>query len=215
MRGLPNRSVTDLLRRASGGNRDAFDALLPAVYHELKRLARSKLRAERPGHTLNPTALVHEAYLKLVEQDRVEWQSRSHFFAVAAQAMRRVLIDYARAKQAGRRGGGAEHVPIDIVAERVSAVPFDEQTAADLLTLDGAIEALGAFDPRAAKVVECRLFGGLEHAEIATIVGTSEATVRRSWTAGRAWLRRELGDEVAHRSQRLFSPGSSEEPRGS
>jgi RNA polymerase sigma factor (TIGR02999 family) len=199
-------TLTDLLHRASAGSRDALDALLPAVYDELKAVAHRKLRLERDGHTLNTTALVHEVYLKLVRQDRVTWQSRAHFLAVAAQAMRRVLIDYARVRAAEPRGGGAPHVALDGVAGQAADL-FTEQSAADLLSLDGALEELASFDPRAARVVEGRFFGGLGHKEIAAVLGVSEVTIRRSWTAARAWLRRKLGDDVARRSGQMLTVG--------
>jgi len=198
-------TLTALLQRASEGHREAFDQLLPVVYDELKVLARHRLRFERPGHTLNTTALVHETYLKLIQQDRVQWQSRAHFFAVAAQAMRRILVDYARARKADRRGGGAPLLSVDALGD-VAAGLFTEQSAADLLTLNGALDDLGRFDRRAARVVECRFFGGLAHSEIALILGVSEITVRRSWTSARAWLRRELGDEVSQRSRAFLAP---------
>jgi RNA polymerase sigma factor (TIGR02999 family) len=197
-------SLTELLRQASGGHQDALDRLLPAVYQELKAVAHDRLRLERGGHTLNTTALVHETYLKLIQQDRVEWRSRAHFFAVAAQAMRRVLIDYARVRKAERRGGGAPHVPVEAVADHAGDL-FTEQSAADLLTLNDALDELGGFDPRGARVVECRFFGGLGHDEIAAILGVSEVTVRRSWTTARAWLREKLGADVARRSRELLS----------
>lgn len=187
-------SVTDLLHESSGGNRAAFDQLLSAVYAELKAMARNRLRVERSGHTLNTTALVHETYLKLVRHERVDWQSRAHFFAVGAQAMRRVLVDHARARNAQRRGGGEAHVPLDSVAEGSPALTLE--AADEVLALDDALVALAGFDPRAATVVEYRFFGGLTHAEIATLLGTSEVTVRRSWTTARAWLRRELGPDA-------------------
>lgn len=197
-------SLTDLLRQASRGNRAALDRLLPAVYDELKAMAHGRLRMERDGHTLNTTALVHEAYLKLIQQERVEWQSRAHFFAVAAQAMRRVLIDYARARGAERRGGDAAHVSLDEERDAAGDV-FTEQSAADLLTLNGALDDLAVFDARAAHIVEWRFFGGLGHDEIATILGVSEVTVRRSWTSARAWLREKLGPDVARRSADLLA----------
>ena len=189
-------SVTELLRQSSGGNRAALDRLLPLVYDELKSMARNRLRAERDGHTLNTTALVHETYLKLVRQDRVEWQSRVHFFAVGAQAMRRVLVDYARARNTERRGGRAHHVPVEVVEEEASEL-LTRRAASEVLALDSALDDLGRFDERAARVVEYRFFGGLKHQEIASLLGVSEVTVRRSWTSARAWLRRELGPDVS------------------
>ena len=165
------------------------------VYDELKGMARGKLRLEREGHTLNTTALVHEAYLKLVNQDRVEWQSRSHFFAVAAQAMRRILVDYAKMRNAARRGGGAAHVPLDAASEPgPSDESLSDAQALELIDLDEAIQRLAEFNPRGADVVLYRFFGGLSYGEIADVLGVSEITARRAWTAAKAWLSRELGD---------------------
>ncbi len=180
--------VTRLLHDASHGNREAFDRLLPMVYDELRRVAANQMSRERAGHTLSATALVHEAYVKLVGQDRVEWAGRSHFFAVASQAMRRVLVTYAESRRAKKRGGGAVHVPLDAVPTLTAA------QADDVLDLHEAMNRLAAFNPRGARVVECRFFGGMAHPEIAEVLGVSEPTVRRAWSAARAWLRRELGD---------------------
>jgi len=184
--------VTRLLEEASGGNRAAFDQLFPQVYAELRRLAQSKLQWEREGHTLNATSLVHEAYFRLVGQTRVEWKGRGHFFAIAAQAMRRVLLNYAEARAAKKRGGGAEHVEIDTMSELLS-----EEQSEELLALNAALEELARFNERGARVVEYRFFGGLEHQEVADLMGLSEATVRRAWRSARAWLRQELGPEVS------------------
>ena len=188
--------VTELLRQSSAGNREALDRLLPIVYEELRAMARNRLRVERDGHTLQTTALVHETYLKLTQDDRSEWRSRSHFFALGAQAMRRVLVDYARARGAARRGGEAPHVSFDVVGADDSAL-LTEGAAREVLALDDALGELAHFDERGARVVEYRFFGGLSHSEIATVLGVSEVTVRRSWTAARAWLRRELGAGAA------------------
>ena len=181
--------VTRLLHDASHGNREAFDRLLPLVYDELRRVAQNQMSRERPDHTLSATALVHEAYVKLVGQERVEWTGRSHFFAVASQAMRRVLVTYAEARRARKRGGGASHVPLDAVAEVLTTAQ-----AEDLLELDQALTRLEAFNERGARVVEYRFFGGLSHPEVAEVMGLSEPTIRRAWAAARAWLRRELGE---------------------
>jgi len=183
-------AVTRLLRDVENGSTRAVDQLLPLVYDELKALAAGKLRRERDGHTLNTTALVHEAYLKLVDQTRVEWQSRSHFFAVAAQAMRRILINYANMRGAAKRGGGARPVPLD---EAVAV--FAEDEAQELVALDAALEELKSFNQRGAFVVTYRFFGGLTYAEIADVMGTSTITVRRAWESARAWLRRRLKDD--------------------
>jgi RNA polymerase sigma factor (TIGR02999 family) len=180
--------VTRLLHDASHGNREAFDRLLPLVYDELRRVAQNQMSRERAGHTLSATALVHEAYVKLIGQERVAWGGRAHFFAVASQAMRRVLVTYAEARSAQKRGGGAPHVPLD------AAPGLTAEQAADVLDLHEALERLEAFNERGARVVEYRFFGGMSHPEIAEILGVSEPTVRRAWAAARAWLRRELGE---------------------
>jgi len=190
-------AITQILSEAQPGDADLFDRLLPAVYEELHSMAARKLRNERDGHTLNATALVHEAYLKLVDQTRVQWQSRGHFFAVASQAMRRILVNYARERNAQKRGGKHEHLRLD------EAQFFATDAAAEQIeALDEALTRLGTFDERGAKVVTYRYFGGLTHAEIATVLGTSEATVRRAWITAKAWLRAELTLD-------LFAPGSS------
>jgi len=188
--------VTRLLHEASAGNRTAFDQLVPFVYDELHRIASNRIRAEPVGHTLTPTALVHEAYLQMVAQDRAQWHSRAHFFAVAAQAMRRVLINYAKMKDRLKRGGGS--IPIDLDAAEAmgaTAVGFSDDQAEDLLMLDAALDELRAFNPDGAAIVEYRFFGGLQFREIAEVTGVSEVTVRRRWTTARAWLRRALGAE--------------------
>jgi RNA polymerase sigma factor (TIGR02999 family) len=179
--------VTQLLAAASGGNIEAFNQLFPLVYEELRGIARNRLRDERPGHTLNTTALVHEAYLKLVEQSRVNWQNRAHFFAVASRAMRRILVNYAEMKKAAKRGGGA--VP---VALEDAGIVFRDEQVDELLALDEALGKLSEFNARGAQVVEYRFFGGLTHEEIAEVLGISVITVRRAWTTSRSWLRREL-----------------------
>lgn len=186
--------ITRLLHAASGGNRVAFDELVPLVYDELHRIATNRIRAEPVGHTLSPTALVHEAYLQLVVQDRAQWHSRAHFFAVAAQAMRRILINYAKMKDRLKRGAGS--VPMDLEsAEAIgaTAIPVSDDQAEDLLTLDAALEELRSFNPEGADIVDYRFFGGLQFKEIAEVTGVSEVTVRRRWSAARAWLRRALG----------------------
>jgi RNA polymerase sigma factor (TIGR02999 family) len=184
-------SLTELLAHASGGNADAFNRLFPLVYEELRLLARSRLRAERDGHTLNTTALVHEAYLKLIDQTRVQWQNRAHFFAIASRAMHRILINYAHMRNAGKRGAGAAHVPLEEVGIEMTDAQVDE-----LIGLDQALGRLREFNERGADVVVYRFFGGLTHDEIAEVMGTSTVTVRRSWTVARAWLRRELDTPV-------------------
>jgi RNA polymerase sigma factor (TIGR02999 family) len=179
--------VTRLLRRWGDGDESALAALMPAVHDELRRLARSYMRRERDGHTLEPTALVHEAYLRLVDQREVRWASRGHFFALAAQAMRRVLVDHARAHAAAKRGGRAERVTLSGVA---AATP--EVSDVDILWLHEALEALAALDARQARVVELRHFAGLSVEEVADVLGISPATVKREWATARAWLAHRL-----------------------
>jgi RNA polymerase sigma-70 factor, ECF subfamily len=183
--------VTALLIAASGGNVEALNQLFPLVYDELRRLARQRLRAERGDHTLSTTALVHEAYLRLVGQTQVQWQSRAHFLAVASTAMRRILINYAEMRKAGKRGGGALHVALEGIG-----VVFTEDQADELLALDQALDRLKAFNPRGADVITYRFFGGLTHEEIAGVMGTSTITVRRAWSTAKSWLRRELREAM-------------------
>lgn len=191
----PDTAVTRLLNEAAGGSSEAYEALLPVIYEELKRLASGRLAVERAGHTLNATALVHETYLKLVDQDRVEWSSRSHFYAVASQAMRRILIDYARTRKRAKRGGDAEVLSIDLAGleERTGNEPSMDWD--ELLSLDGALQRLADENRRAADIVQYRFFGDLTYGEIAEVLGVSVPTVRRGWTFARMWLRRELGDQ--------------------
>ena len=179
--------LTELLVAASGGNTDALNRLFPLVYEELRDLARNRLRRERQDHTLSPTALVHEAYMKLVDQTRVQWQNRGHFYAVASEAMRRILVNYAEMKRAGKRGGDAVQVPIDTID-----LALADDRVEELLALDGALVRLKAFNPRGADVVVYRFFGGLTNQEIASLLDTSEVTIRRAWSTAKAWLRREL-----------------------
>ncbi len=177
--------VTRLLLEWRDGNQDAASKLIPIVYDELRRLAASYLARERPGHTLQPTALVHEAYLKLVEQKGGSWQDRAHFFAVAAQTMRHLLVDHARAKNTGKRGGGLQRVEVENVT-----LPVAE--AEEVVALDEALTRLKDLDACQANVVELRYFGGLSVQEVAEVLGISERTVRREWTMAKAWLYEEL-----------------------
>jgi RNA polymerase sigma factor (TIGR02999 family) len=179
--------VTRLLAHARDGDRAALDRLLPLVYEELRRIARRQLARERPGHTLDSVALVNEAYLNLVDQSGPAWQNRAHFFGVSARAMRTILIDYARARNATKRGGGAGSVPLDEVEGLIS----DEQ-AAHLEALDDALKGLETVNEEASRVVECQYFGGLTIEETAEALGMSVATVRRRWSFAKAWLQREL-----------------------
>jgi RNA polymerase sigma factor (TIGR02999 family) len=179
--------VTQALVELSDGNQEALSRLLPMVYDQLRGLAERELRRERVDHTLSPTALVHEAYLKLVQLDRISWQGRAHFFGACAKAMRRILISYARMKKADKRGAGSEHVPIDNV------VLAAQSRSADLLALDEALGKLEEMSERQARIVECRFFAGMGVEETAEALMISPATVKREWTVARAWLNRELG----------------------
>jgi RNA polymerase sigma factor (TIGR02999 family) len=178
---------------AASGDRQAFNDLVPLVYEQLRAMATGRLAAETTGHTLTPTALVHEAYLRLAAHDRVEWHSRSHFFAVAALAMRRILSNHARDRTRAKRGAGAVRLDLDD-AERLGATAIDpgNEQAEELVALDDALERLRAFNPEGAEVVTYRFFGGLQFREMSEVIGVSEATVRRRWTAARAWLRKEV-----------------------
>jgi RNA polymerase sigma-70 factor, ECF subfamily len=178
--------VTGLLSEVARGNHEAAEKLIPLVYHELKRLACAYMRRERPGHTLQTTALVHEAYMKLVGQQNPNWQSRSHFFGVAAQLMRRVLIDHARARLREKRGGLKEVLPLD------GPLTFSPEHSEDLLGLDEALVRLAALDPRQSKIVELRFFGGLSIQETSEFLGVSQKTVKRDWAVAKAWLHAEL-----------------------
>ena len=185
----PPQELTQLLLDWSKGNQTALDKLTPLIYRELRRLARQYLARERVGHTLQTTDLVHEAYLRLVDQRRVRWQNRSHFFAVAAQLMRRILVDHARRHKRVKRGGGATVVSLDDVAV------VSRQSDVDLLALDEALNKLAEIDQRKARIVELRFFGGLEVKETAAYLKISEITVMREWKLAKAWLHRELSDE--------------------
>lgn len=183
---LSSAEVTVLLSELAKGKQEAAAKLMPLVYGELRRMADRYMRRERDGHTLQTTALVHEAYLKLVEQRSVDWQSRAHFFGIAAQLMRRVLIDHARGHLREKRGGGQQIVPLD------EALVFSPQNSGALIELDSALEKLGARDARQAKIVELRFFGGLTVEEAAEVLGVSPKTVKRDWSVAKAWLHGEL-----------------------
>jgi RNA polymerase sigma factor (TIGR02999 family) len=179
--------ITQLLKKWSEGNQEILDKLMPLVYEELRRQASRYLRRERSNHTLQTTALIHEAYLKLVDQKEVEWQSRAHFFAIAAQAMRRILVDYARERHRDKRGGNAENLPIE-EALMVSS----QEKSVDLVALDEALTRLAKFDERQARVVELRYFSGLSIEETADVLGVSNVTVRRDWNMAKAWLHQQI-----------------------
>ncbi|HEX6134234.1 MAG TPA: sigma-70 family RNA polymerase sigma factor [Longimicrobiales bacterium] len=182
--------ITELLHAHAAGDRDALDLLLPQVYEELRRIAGARLRRERPDHTLHATEVVHEAFMKLVPLERVDWKDRAHFFAIASRAMRNVLIDHALRRGAAKRGGGAVAVPLE-------AVPLSvERPVDDLIALSRALDALERIDERQARVVECRFFGGLEIDETAEALGISPATVSRDWAFARAWLHRAMSEDA-------------------
>ena len=181
--------VTELLIAAQGGSPDAVSRLMPVVYEELRGLAAGYLRSERADHTLQTTGLVHEAYLKLVDQKRTTWKNRSHFFGIAAQAMRRILVDHARRRLAAKRDGGRP-VTLD---DEVAGIPGDTD---EVLAVDEALERLAALDPRQSLIVELRYFAGLSVEETAEALEISPATVKRDWTSAKAWLQRELAGGV-------------------
>lgn len=183
---MPDPDITALLLRWHAGDRNAFEELTPLVYEELRRVASRMLRHERAGHTLQSTALVHEAYLRLVNQPDVPWETRAHFFAVASQMIRRILVDHARKRRRLKRGGADE----PFVLEESFDIP--EPKGRDLLRLDDALKGLERLDARQCQVVEMKFFGGMENAEIAEALGISLVTVKRDWATARAWLLREL-----------------------
>jgi len=183
---ISREDVTVLLAEVAKGNENAASRLIPLVYAELRRLAGWYMRRERSDHTLQPTALVHEAYLKLVEQRSVDWQSRAHFFGIAAQVMRRILVDHARGHLRKKRGGGQLAVPIE------EALVFTPEQSLELVKLDQALEQLTKLDARQGKIVELRFFGGLTVEQTADLLGISPKTVKRDWSVAKAWLHGEL-----------------------
>jgi RNA polymerase sigma factor (TIGR02999 family) len=182
----PTQEVTQLLVAWSDGDEQALAALVPLVYDELRRLAHRHLGHERAGHTLQTTELVHEAYLRLVDQKEARWRNRAHFIAIASQMMRRILVDYARARRFAKRGAGARRVSLD------EAMVVSDERAADVVALDVALKALAQFDKRKSRMVELRFFGGLSIEETAEVLGVSPGTVMRDWTLAKAWLQREI-----------------------
>ena len=179
------KEVTRLLNAWSGGNQAALDQLMPLVYDELRRIARGYMRHERSENTLQPTALVNEAYLRLIGQREVRWQNRAHFFAIAAKLMRRILVDRARRQHAAKRGGPAQPSPLIDVA-------VSPQQNVDLLLLDDALNGLAEFDAQQARIVELKYFAGLTIEEIAEVLGSSPATIKREWSVAKAWLHRQM-----------------------
>ncbi|MEW6208017.1 MAG: sigma-70 family RNA polymerase sigma factor [Acidobacteriota bacterium] len=182
--------ITKLLIDLSDGDQAALDKLIPLVYSELRQMAARYLRREAAPHTLQTTALVHEAYLKLVDQKKVRWQNRSHFFAIAAQAMRRILIDHARTRLSARRGGSEQKIALDD-----GAIDISEERASSLVALDEALERLAEIDPQKSRIVELRFFGGLSIEETAHALGIGTATVIRQWRVAKAWLYKEVTGE--------------------
>jgi RNA polymerase sigma-70 factor, ECF subfamily len=181
--------ITQLLIDWSNGSQNALERLFPLVYEELRRLAHRYMSKERPGHTLQTTAVVHEAYLRLIDQKHVQWQNRAHFFAIAAQMMRRILITHAQSHAYAKRGGGVLKVSLD------EAAILSRERAGELVALDEALNNLTAIDPRRSQVVELRFFGGLSNEEIAAVLKISPNTVTRDWNVAKAWLYREMSKE--------------------
>jgi RNA polymerase sigma factor (TIGR02999 family) len=190
---LRSEDLTQLLMSWTEGNREALDHLVPIVHAELRRLARRYMHAERLGHTLQTSALVNEAYMRLVDATRVQWQNRAHFFGISARLMRQILVDYARARRGDKRGGEFKAVPLD--EARARGPQLDD----DLVAVHEALRKLSEMDERKAQVVEMRFFGGLTEAESAEVLKVSPETVRRDWRLAKAWLRRELSTGIAYR----------------
>ncbi len=178
--------VIQLLAQWSNGDKSAFDKLMPLIHDELRRLAHRYMRREHPGHTLQTTALVNETYLKLTNRENIHWQNRAHFFAIAAQAMRSILVDHARSHAYAKRGGGAPRVVLD------EALTVSPEVAAEVVALDDALKELAKLDPEQSRIVELRFFGGLTIEETAEVLRISSATVKREWNTARAWLYREI-----------------------
>lgn len=188
------KDMTQVLVDSGSGHKEQLNQLVPLLYDELRRLARRYLRRERPDHTLQPTALVHEAYLRLIGQDRVQWQNRAHFLGIAATMMRRILINHAQSHQAAKRGGGRYTVSLDAAADWAHERNVDRPI--DLLALDGMLIRLAAIDNQQSRIVELRFFGGLSVEETAEVLDISTATVHREWRMAKAWLHREIGKTV-------------------
>ncbi len=183
---VPQQDVTQLLHNWQKGDEAAMNQLMPLVYDELRKIAAAYLHREGAAHTLQTVELVNEAYLRLIDQSRVNWQSRSHFYGIAAQMMRRILVDHAREKQAAKRGSGAAPVTLD------DALNVSARRDVDILALDDALQTLAQFDPRQSRVVELRYFGGLELTEVAEVMGIAVSTVKRDWNLAKAWLYHQL-----------------------
>lgn len=185
----PTEEITQLLLAWGKGDEEAFDRLMPLVYDEMRKIARRYMSRQRPDHTLQTTALVNEAYLRLIDSSKVQWQNRAHFYAISAQLMRRILVDFARARTNQKRGGGAQKVVLD------EALTLTSEPGADLIALDDALNELAKLDRRQSQIVELRYFGGLSEDETAEILDISARTVRRDWSLARAWLYRQLNQE--------------------
>jgi RNA polymerase sigma factor (TIGR02999 family) len=201
---MTDHDITGLLQAWSAGQREAGDQVFSRVYRELRRLARAQLLRGRPGDTLNTTAVVHEAYLKLIDRDRVTVGDRQHFFSLAARAMRQIIVDHARHRLAQKRGGGARHTDVgDNLPDGRPDAAAALQRAAEVLAVDAALSKLAVLDPRLARIVELRFFGGLDYEEIAEIAGCSVPTAKRDWARARAWLYEALRDD---------GPGATPDP---
>lgn len=187
----PSNQVTELLVRWRGGDKAALDSLMPLVYAELRRIANHYLQRERSDHTLQSTALVHEAYVRLTQQDLPQWQNRAHFFAVAAQLMRQILVDHARSHRASKRGGSVYKLALEDAEEQANVLDVD------IVALDDALKSLAVMDTQQSRVVELKFFGGLSVEDTAEVLGVSASTVKRDWTTARAWLFRELNRSAA------------------
>ena len=178
--------VTELLTAWSGGDKAALDKLMPLIHQELRRIAHRYMSRERPGHTMQTTALVNEAYLKLVNREGVHWQNRAHFFAIASQLMRYILVDHARSHAYAKRGGGTQTISLD------EAMVVSQERAAEVVALDDVLKQLAEIDPQQSRIVELRFFGGLTIEETAVVLSLSPATIKREWTSAKAWLYHEL-----------------------
>jgi len=182
------QNVTEMLRDWRKGDQEALEQLIPVVYDELHRQAARYLRREHPGHTLQTTALIHEAYLRLIKQQNIEWQNRAHFYAIAARLMRQILVDHARRRQATKRGGSDIKVPLE------EAIVLSSGRNVDLVALDEALTRLAAIDPQQSRIVELRYFSGLSVEETAEVLGVSSRTVKRDWNVAKAWLRQQISE---------------------
>ena len=188
---MSDHAVTALLLDWGRGDQSALERLMPLVYADLRQVAQHQLRSEPPGHTLQPTALVHETYLRLVDQQRIQWRNRAQFFAIAAQLIRRILVDHARRRSAAKRGGMATRLQLD------SSIASSAGDMVDAIALDTALKGLEALDAQQARVIELRFYGGLSIEETASALGISPATVNRDWVTAKAWLYRQLQDSTA------------------